>query len=88
MAAGVPFTPNPNDQELVAHERAYKAFNVLLRWCMTLLAAGISFLTLWFATATGFIGAVVVGAIVFAVGYYFLIRHEEHQPLDVWTEGR
>jgi hypothetical protein len=88
MATGSPFNPSSNDPALVAHERAYKAFNILLRWCMTLLAASISFLTLWFATGAGFIGGAVVGLVVFFVGWSFLVRHEEHQPLDVWTEGR
>jgi hypothetical protein len=88
MAAGSPFVPNPSDQELVAHERTYKAFNILLRWCMTLLGASLSFLTLWLATAAGFIGGLVVGIIVLALGYSFLVRHESDQPLDVWTEGR
>lgn len=88
MATGSPFTPNSNDPELVAHERTYKAFNILLRWCMTLLAASISFLTLWFATAAGFIGGAVIGLIVFYLGWNFLVRHEAHQPLDVWQEGR
>jgi hypothetical protein len=88
MATGSPFNPNSNDPDLASHERAYKGFNILLRWCMTLLAASISFLTLWFATGAGFIGAAVVGLIVLYVGYNFLVRHEEHQPLDIWTEGR
>lgn len=88
MAAGSSFNPNPADPELVTHERAYKAFNILLRWCMTLLAAGISFLTLWFATGAGFIGGAVTGIVVFVLGYQFLVKHEEHQALDVWTEGR
>jgi hypothetical protein len=81
MASGSPF--NPNDPEVIAHERTYKAFNLLLRWSMTLLAAGISFLTLWFATSFGFVGGLVTGAIVFAVGYLVLVKTEEHKPLDV-----
>ena len=88
MATGSSFSPDPQDPELVAHERTYKAFNILLRWCMTLLASTIAFLTLWFATSAGFIGAAVVGLIVLFVGFQVLVRHEEHQPLDVWTEGR
>ena len=88
MATGSPFTPDPADPELVDHERTYKAFNILLRWCMTLLAATIAFLTLWFATAAGFIGGAVIGLGVLFVGWNFLVRHEEHQPLDVWQEGR
>lgn len=82
------FSPNPNDPELVAHERTYKAFNILIRWSMTLLAAGISFLTLWLATDAGFLGGAVTGLIVFVLAWNFLVRHEEHQPLDVWQEGR
>ncbi|MDB5444249.1 MAG: hypothetical protein JWP86_2847 [Phenylobacterium sp.] len=85
MAAG---STDPNDPELISHERTYRVFNILLRWSMTLLAAGISFLTLWFATGAGFVGATIIGLIVFVGGYYFLVKHEEHQPLDVWQEGR
>jgi hypothetical protein len=88
MASGTPFNPNTQDPEVVAHERTYKGFNILLRWCMTLLAASISFLTLWFATTAGFIGAFVIGAIVFAVGYIVLVKTEEHKPLDLSEEGR
>lgn len=86
--AGHGFKPNPNDPELVSHERTYKVFNIILRWSMTLLAAGISFLTLWFATGAGFLGAAIIGLVVFFLGWNFMIRHEEHQPLDVWQEGR
>ena len=49
---------------------------------------GISFLTLWFATSAGFIGGAIIGLVVLFGGYNFLVKHEEHQPLDVWTEGR
>ena len=53
MATGSQSQPDP---ELVAHERTYKAFNILLRWCMVMLASVISGLTLWFATPAGFAG--------------------------------
>ncbi|HEV2533498.1 hypothetical protein [Phenylobacterium sp.] len=88
MATNAQFNPDSSDPALVTHERTYKAFNILIRWSMTLLAAGISFLTLWFATGAGFLGAAVVGIVVFAVAYTILVRKEEHQPLDVWQEGR
>jgi hypothetical protein len=88
MATGSAFSPNPNDPELVSHERTYKAFNILIRWSMVHLASVISFLTLWFATGAGFLGGLVVGVVVFLLGWNFLVRHEEHQPLDVWQEGR
>lgn len=76
------------DADLVSHERAYKGFNVLLRWCMALLGSGLLMLTLWFATGTGFFGSLVVGLVAFALSYYFLVRHELRQPLDVWRPGR
>jgi predicted membrane channel-forming protein YqfA (hemolysin III family) len=88
MATAHPFTPNPSDPQLVAHERTYKVFNIILRWSMVHLASLIAFLTLWFATDAGFIAALVVGVVIFVLGYNFLVKHEEHQPLDVWQEGR
>lgn len=88
MAAGAPFNPDSNDPELLTHEQTYKAFNILVRWSMVHLASLIAFLTLWFATGAGFLGALIVGVVVFAIGYKFVVQHEEHQPLDVWQEGR
>jgi hypothetical protein len=79
---------SPHDPELLAHERTYHVFNVLLRWSMLLLATTILTLTLWFATPAGFWGALVVGTVVFVAGYIGLVRHEEKQPLDPWTQGR
>ncbi|WP_374571710.1 hypothetical protein [Phenylobacterium sp.] len=78
----------PPDAELLAHERTYHIFNMLVRWSMVLLATSISFLTLWFATPAGFLGGLAIGAVVFVTGYLGLIRHEAHQPLDLWKEGR
>ena len=74
--------------ELLAHEQTYHGFSILLRWCMLGLATGISTLTLWFATPAGFLGGLVIGIVVFAVGYAVLVRHEEKQPLNLWVEGR
>jgi hypothetical protein len=90
MAVGTQISPNqvPQDPELVAHERTYKVFNILVRWSMLLLGDAILSLTIWFATPAGFWPALVVGLVVFVLGYLVLIRHEEHQPLDVWAIGR
>jgi len=85
MSAG---SQSPHEPQLVAHERTYKVFNVLLRWCMVLLASSITGLTLSFATSAGIWGGTVVGLIILALGYLFLVKHEEHQPLDPWAEGR
>jgi drug/metabolite transporter (DMT)-like permease len=76
------------DPLIVDHERTYKAFNVLLRWCMVALGSSILFLTLWFASPAGFLGALVTGVVIFALGYYFLVRDEEHKPIDVWSPDR
>jgi len=77
-----------NKPELQAHERTYHVFNVLLRWCMLGLATAITTLTLWFATPAGFLGGVLVGIVVFAVGWWILVRREERQPLNPWQPGR
>lgn len=74
--------------DVVVHERTYHAFSILIRWSMLLIGDAIVVLTLWFATSAGFVGAALVGLIVFVLGYIFVVRHEEKQPLDVWTEGR
>ncbi len=73
---------------LVAHERTYHAFSVLLRWAMLSLASAISGLTVWFATPGGFWGGLVVFALVWTAGYYGMVRREEQQPLDLWVPGR
>ena len=74
--------------DLLAHERTYQAFNMLLRWSMLGLATGLTSLTIWFATPIGFIGGLIVGIIVWVAGYYGLVRHEARQPLDPWARGR
>jgi hypothetical protein len=72
------------DPELMAHERTYHAFNIVLRWCMVAAAASTFGLTLWFATPAGFLGGVVSGLVIFLIGYFGLVRREVHQPLDPW----
>jgi hypothetical protein len=74
--------------ELLAHERTYHAFSILVRWCMLGTATVITTLTLWFASPVGFLGGVIIGAVVFAIGYAILVRKEEKQPLNLWVEGR
>lgn len=76
------------DPDLLAHERTYHAFNMLLRWSMLGLASGLTVLTIAFATPIGFLGGLIVGALVWIAGYYGLVRHEARQPLDPWAQGR
>jgi hypothetical protein len=77
-----------NNPELRAHEKTYHVFNVLLRWSCVLLAVALTSLTLWFATPAGFWGGAIAGVVLFVAGWWFVIRHEEKQPLNVWQEGR
>ena len=81
-------THHQDDPEVLAHERTYKAFNLLVRWSMVLIGVSILALTVWFATPGGFWGGFAAGLAGFALGYVFVIRHEEKQPLDVWAQGR
>jgi hypothetical protein len=74
--------------DLLAHERTYHAFNMLIRWSMAVLGAGILWLTIWFASPAGFWGATAAGFVAFVLAYIFLIRKEEHQPMDTGAAGR
>ena len=74
--------------DIVAHERTYHAFSILIRWSMLLIGNAILWFTMWFATPAGFLGSTVVAAATFILGYIFLVRHEQKQPLNVWVEGR
>lgn len=78
------------DREMVllAHEKTYHAFNILLRWSMLHLAVVISGLVVWFATPGGFWGGLATAVVVFLTGYFGMVRREEEQPLDVWAPGR
>jgi len=73
---------------LIAHEKTYHGFSVLLRWCMLGLASTISALTVGFATPGGFWGGLVTFVIVWAAGYYGMVKREEQQSLDPWAPGR
>ena len=73
---------------LIAHEKTYHGFSVLLRWCMLGLASVISALTVWFATSGGFWGGLVTFVVVWAAGYYGMVHREEQQSLDPWAPGR
>jgi len=73
-----------DDPELIAHERTYHTFNVIVRWFMVHLASLLAGLTLWFATPAGFWAGLIAAALVFAVGYGLVVRREEHRPLDPW----
>ena len=59
---------NTNAHDLAVHAGSYHHFMLAVKWCGIVLAAMIAFLTLWFCTPTGFIGALVTGLSILAVG--------------------
>ncbi|THD58710.1 MAG: aa3-type cytochrome c oxidase subunit IV [Phenylobacterium sp.] len=44
----------------------------ITKWGSLIIAASLLFLTLWFCTPTGFFGAFITGAVVLALGIFFL----------------
>lgn len=78
----------PANSDLVAHERDYHLFNMVMRWTALHLAVVIAGLVVWFATPGGFLGGVATAIVVFLAGYFGVIRKEARQPLDLWVEGR
>lgn len=77
-----------NNPELQVHEKTYHLFNMFVRWSMVGTAVALTVLTLWFATPAGFLGGLLAGIVVFAAGFWLLVRHEAKQPLNPWIPGR
>jgi hypothetical protein len=63
-----------NDELFVQHARTYHRFTMLVKWSLITLAAVITFLTLYTATNASFVGALVVGLVIFGLGAYAM-RH-------------
>ena len=55
---------------LAVHAGAYHRFMLGLKWVALTLGSLITLLTLWFATAAGFVAGFVTAAVVFGVGVY------------------
>ncbi|HEY3889346.1 MAG TPA: aa3-type cytochrome c oxidase subunit IV [Caulobacteraceae bacterium] len=56
------------DQDIHAQQATFHSVLVATKWSIVALAAGITFLTLWFCTGAGFVTALITGAIITAVG--------------------
>jgi hypothetical protein len=61
---------NTSPQVLSVHAGSYHHFMLGLKWVGIVLAAMIAFLTLWFCTPTGFLGALITAVIVLAIGIF------------------
>lgn len=67
--------------EMDIHEQVftYALFMKLTKWGSLILGVGILFLTLWFATTWGFLGALVTSLVLLVVGIWALReRHGGH----------
>lgn len=67
--------------EMEQHELTYRHFQLALRWIIVVHAAGVPFLVLWFCTGAGFLGAAVVGLIIFALGLFWLTHRKSFDDL-------
>ena len=61
---------NRGEMEVRTHRSMYSRFNAMIHWGSTGIAALVAFLVLWLCAHIAFIGAVVVAAIIVAVGVW------------------
>ncbi|KRB40413.1 aa3-type cytochrome c oxidase subunit IV [Phenylobacterium sp. Root700] len=66
------------DMEIQEQASTYRLFVSLAKWGSLAIAAFLIFITLWFCTATGFLGSAAVG-LVLAVGGFIVMR-EHGEP--------
>jgi len=66
------------DMDIEEQTSTYHLFVNLAKWGSLALAALLIFITLWFCTATGFLGSFAVGLIVSVGG--FLVMREHGEP--------
>ena len=59
------------------HEKTYEGFLKMTKWGSLYLAAIVLTATLWFCTSTGWLGALVVGVVVLALGT--VVLSEKHK---------
>jgi hypothetical protein len=60
------------DMDIHAQQQTYKLVMGLTKWGSLITAVGVLFLTLWFCTAAGFVGALATAVVVTIVGVVFL----------------
>jgi ABC-type enterochelin transport system permease subunit len=58
------------------HERTFSGFIKLTKWGSLYIAAMLMLLTLWFCTSAGFLGGMVVAAVIVVLGT--LVLREKH----------
>jgi multisubunit Na+/H+ antiporter MnhG subunit len=65
------------DMIIEEHEKTYEGFLKMTKWGSLYLAAIVLALVLWFCTPAGFVGGVVTGVVVLAIGT--LVLSEKHK---------
>ena len=58
------------EMEVQAHRSMYGRFNALVHWGSTIIAALLAFLVLWLCAHIALLGALIVSAIIVAVGVW------------------
>jgi hypothetical protein len=60
------------DMDIHEQSSTYSAVNSMMKWCSLALAAGLTFLVIWFCTPGGFFPGLVVGLIITVLGIFGL----------------
>jgi thiamine transporter ThiT len=60
------------DQDIGEQIASYKAFNALSKWGSLTVVVLVLMLTLWFCLGAGFLGGLIPGIVVLALGVTFL----------------
>ncbi len=65
------------EMDIEEHEQTFEGFVKLTKWGSLYLAAAVLFLTLWFCTTAGFVGALVTFVVMIVLGT--LVLSEKHR---------
>ncbi len=60
------------EMDISAQEHTFHAFGAFTKWGSLITAVGVLTLTLWFCTTAGFLGGLITGVVVLALGILLL----------------
>jgi hypothetical protein len=66
------------EMDIQEHTQTFDGFIKMTKWGSLYIAALVLFLTLWFCTATGFIGAVIATVVLIVLGTLALAEKPQH----------
>jgi hypothetical protein len=70
--AGASSEHHRGEMDIAEQVSTFAFFNAMTKWGSLFVAALVLFLTLWFCTGAGFVGAAVTAAVLVAVGVVLL----------------